>query len=71
MDTQGYTALAKELRKPPPAGLRRLSSAQLSDLAGAVREARERQAQELASAGDQALRFIPRVLRGPVRRVIG
>lgn len=70
MDTQGFTALAKELRGPPPPGLRQLSSVQLADLAAAVREARQRQAQELARAGDQALRFIPRILRGPVRRVI-
>ncbi len=71
MDQQGFKALAKELRATPPTGLRGLSSKQLSDLAGAVREARERQAQELASAGDQALRFIPRLLRGPVKRVLG
>lgn len=62
-------ALEGELRAKPPAGLSRLEPAALRDLAQAITDARHRQAAELAAAGDQALRHIPRLLRGPIRRM--
>jgi hypothetical protein len=67
----GLQALEAQLGAAAPEGLARLSDAQLRDLAGAVTEARRRQASELAAAGDQALRHIPRLLRVPIRRVMG
>jgi len=66
---QRLSALEKELRARPPEGLRQLDAAALDDLAAAVAAARRRQAVELQAAGEQALRHIPRVLRGPVLRI--
>jgi len=64
---KGLRALEGELRAKPPAGLGALNAAALEDLAEAIAGARRRQAEELARAGDQALRNIPRLLRGPIR----
>jgi hypothetical protein len=71
MGEDGLRALQAELRAVPPAGLASLSNEQLNDLAAAVRDARRRQAAELQAAGDQALRHIPKLLRGPIRKVVG
>jgi hypothetical protein len=66
-----FTTLAAQLRGSPPDGLRELSDDELADLAGAVADARHRQAAALAQAGDRALSHIPRLLRGPVKRMVG
>jgi hypothetical protein len=71
MPKDGVKALAEELRAPPPPGVAALSDEQLRDLAGAVRDARHRQAAELSAAGDHALSHIPKLLRIPVRKVLG
>lgn len=63
--------LARELRANPPAGLGSLDAEQLLDLAQSVRAARQRQAAQLQAAGENALRFIPRPLRGALRRAAG
>jgi hypothetical protein len=62
-------AIERELAASPPAGTSRLTSQQQDDLAGAIRDAKDRQAAALAAAGEQALWLIPRVLRGPIRRL--
>jgi hypothetical protein len=67
----GLDAVEAELGSAPPAGFARLSEDELSDLAGAVREARRRQAAEVAAAGDRAFSFVPRFLRGPIRKIVG
>jgi hypothetical protein len=66
-----FTALSAQLRGTAPAGLRELSDDELADLAAAVADARHRQAAALAEAGDRALSHIPRLLRGPIRRIVG
>lgn len=71
MAIDGLRMLENQLRARPPESLRELSHAQLRDLATAVSGARRRQAAELNAAGDKALRHIPRLLRGPVRKVLG
>jgi predicted ATPase with chaperone activity len=71
MQQDGMAALRAQLRDQPPAGLSRLAEGELADLAEAVGEARARQAAELAAAGESALRVIPRLLRGPIRKVVG
>lgn len=48
-----------------------LAAEDLSDLAAALRDARHRQAAALHDAGDRALHRIPRLLRGPIRRIVG
>jgi hypothetical protein len=69
-EDHGLRELQAQLRATPAAGLARLSDAQLGELARAVRDARRRQAAELEAAADQALRHIPKLLRGPIRRVM-
>jgi hypothetical protein len=64
-------ALEAELGSAPPAGLARLDPDELRDLAHAIRDARHRQAAELEAVGDRALNFVPRLLRGPIRRIVG
>jgi hypothetical protein len=71
MPNDGLQALREQLKAPPPAGLERLSDEHLNDLAGKLRDARHRQAAELQQAAEGALDHLPRLLRGPVRRVMG
>jgi hypothetical protein len=68
---EGFQALATQLRDAPPDSLAELDDAQLTDLADAVRDARRRQAVELQAAGDKAFGHIPRLLRGPIRKLLG
>jgi NaMN:DMB phosphoribosyltransferase len=67
----GWAALQGQLGAPPPESLRRLGDAELRDLAGAIADARRRQAAELAAAGEAAFGHIPRLLRAPLRKVLG
>jgi hypothetical protein len=69
--TDALTALRRQLGTDAPDGLGRLSDEELRDLTTALRDARRRQARALAEAGDRALDHIPRLLRGPVRRIVG
>ena len=71
MSDDAFTTLSAQLRAPVPAGLRELSDDELADLSSAVAGARHRQAAALAEAGDRALSHIPRLLRGPIRRIVG
>ncbi|MGI9185372.1 MAG: hypothetical protein ACR2GZ_10500 [Solirubrobacteraceae bacterium] len=63
-------ALRKQLNGEVPPGLRELEPEHLEHLADAVHEARRRQGQALAQAGEQAFSHVPRLLRGPIRRII-
>lgn len=63
--------LEEQLGASVPKGVGRLTEDELDDLAEAVRAARRRQATALAEAGERALSRIPRILRGPVRKVTG
>jgi predicted DNA-binding transcriptional regulator YafY len=65
-----FEALRVQLGGTAPDGLRKLSAEQLADLADAIAQARHREAAAIAQASEQALSHIPRVLRGPVRRVV-
>ncbi|HEY2436408.1 MAG TPA: hypothetical protein VGH93_04455 [Solirubrobacteraceae bacterium] len=62
-------AIERELAAAPPAALDQLTSEQRDDLAAAIRDAKRRQSAALAAAGEQALGLIPRILRGPIRRL--
>lgn len=67
----GFSALRAQLGDGAPQALRELRPEELRDLAAAIDDARRRQAMALREAGDRALRHIPRLLRGPVRRIVG
>jgi hypothetical protein len=71
MGEKSLEALRKQLNGKVPAGLLELEHEQLEHLAQAVHEARRRQAQALAEAGERALGHVPRLLRGPIRRIVG
>ncbi len=71
MADDGLTELQAQLGATVPEGVQQLDREELLDLAAAVRDARHRQAAALAQAGERALGHIPRLLRGPIRRVVG
>jgi hypothetical protein len=72
MRDDGANALAEELRAAPPAGLiAALEDAELRALTDAIRDARQRQSAALRAAGDQALDRLPRLIRGPVKKIVG
>ncbi len=62
-------ALETELAARPPAAVRSLPAEERDDLAAAIRAAKLRQTEALRLAGEQALNQIPRVLRGPIRKL--
>jgi hypothetical protein len=64
-------ALAEALGSQPPASLRDADPAAVATLATAVRAAHEHQEEQLVDATDRAFEHIPRLLRGPVRRLLG
>lgn len=66
----GAQRLRDQLRADPPGGVARLSAEDLGDLAEAIGAARARQAAALEEAGEQAFGYVPRLLRGPIRRII-
>ncbi len=68
MATKGAEALREELGASAP---KALSSAEAGDLGEAIRTARERQSAELRASINSAYDHIPRLLRGPVRKVLG
>jgi hypothetical protein len=71
MPDDAYTALRAQLGDSAPESLRTLTDNELNDLSDALAEARHRQAAALAEAGDRALSHIPRLLRGPIKRIVG
>ncbi|WP_108667675.1 hypothetical protein [Euzebya rosea] len=64
------SALRDALGQPPPGSLATLDQAVVDDLAGLVVDARRGQESDLVQAIDDALRLVPRPLRGVVKRVI-
>lgn len=68
---EALKALESELRAEAPDGVSALSKKELEDLGEAVREARHRQAAELHASGERAFDHIPRLLRGPIRKMMG
>ena len=71
MPDDAFTTLCAQLRGPAPDGLRELSDDELSHLAEAIADAQNRQAAALAEAGNRALSHVPRLLRGPIKRIVG
>lgn len=71
MSQKGLSKLRAELRAEPPASLARLADEDLERLAAAVAAARRRQAAELEAAGEAAFRYVPRLFRGPIRKLLG
>jgi hypothetical protein len=66
-----FNTLRLQLGPGTPDGLRTLEDTELLHLVSALTDARRRQAKALADAGERALGQIPRLLRGPVRKIVG
>lgn len=62
--------LEKDFGGPLPPGLAALSEDQHEVLATALSQAQERQAAALSQATEHGLDFIPKLLRGPVKKVL-
>ncbi|MGO4256016.1 hypothetical protein [Marmoricola sp. RAF53] len=68
--TPAHARLADELGGPLPPGLAGLDEADAAHLADAVEAARARQSAALRDATDGGLEFVPKLLRGPVKKVL-
>jgi hypothetical protein len=68
--TTARERLEKEYGSALPPGLAGLSDEQHARLADAIDAARTRQDQALAKATDSGLDFVPKLLRGTVKKVI-
>lgn len=62
--------LAGELGGEVPAGFERLSDEQLLALADLVQDARARGQAELRDGVEDSLNFVPRLMRGSVRKIL-
>ena len=68
--TDARARLEQEYGGPLPPGLAALSDAEAAALADAIDAARTRQSRALAKATERGLDFVPKLLRGPVKKVI-
>jgi hypothetical protein len=71
MDATGAKSLAERVDGELPAGIAALSPEHQQWLADALGEAHREQGRELQAAAEESLRFVPRLLRGPVRKAVG
>ncbi len=62
--------LEDELRAPMPEGLEVLSAEELQILAELLADAKARQAEELEEAVRESLEIVPRLMRGPIRKIL-
>jgi hypothetical protein len=63
--------LAERVNGELPAGIAALSQRDQQALADALGDALGQQARELAAAAEGALAYVPKLLRGPVRKAVG
>ena len=66
----GLQHLEQVLREPPPEALQALQAEQLDQLATLIETARHQQQTQLKRALERALRHVPGLARGTVRRVL-
>ena len=62
--------LEGELGGPVPDGFQHLSDEQLLALADLLADARARGQEELHEGVEDSLNFVPRLMRGPVRKIL-
>lgn len=70
MSTEARAQLSKELRDEPPESFGQLAPEELGLLADALRRERESRASGLNEAAEEALKLVPALARGPVRRIL-
>jgi hypothetical protein len=62
--------LRRDLRASPPAAIASLEASEIETLRGLLVSARERQREALERAVDDGLGFLPRLLRGAVKKAL-
>ncbi|MET9297023.1 hypothetical protein [Streptomyces sp. NPDC003077] len=67
---EAHARLGRELGVPPPPGFTALAPADLDFLTDALHRERERRASGLGAAAEKALKLVPALARGPVRRIL-
>ena len=70
MNTPARRLLEEELHMRLPDGLRGVKEEHLTDLADRVLAAKQRQSLALEVGIDDALEIVPRLVRGPVRKIL-
>ena len=71
MSTEELAQLTKELGgAAPPDAFAELTTPQLTLLADALRRERDSRASGLNEAAEEALKLVPALARGPVRRIL-
>lgn len=70
MSAKALRALESELGARPPDGLQALAADDLRSLTALLRSAKERQSQALDAAVGESLEIVPRMVRGPVRKIL-
>ncbi|GGR93419.1 hypothetical protein GCM10010252_35090 [Streptomyces aureoverticillatus] len=70
MSTEALEKLKTELGATPPESFDRLPPERIALLADALRRERESRASGLNQAAEEALKLVPALARGPVRRIL-
>lgn len=70
MTSDARQVLERELGERAPDGLSTLTDEELTDLADLLHDAKQRQSEALEGAIEEALGIVPRLVRGPVRKVL-
>ena len=70
MTTSPTQRLEAELDDRVPDGLEALTDEELTDIVDRLHDAKLRQSEALEVAMEQALEIVPRLLRGPVRKIL-
>lgn len=70
MSNEARARLSTELGNQPPQSFGELTEAQTLLLATSLRGERERRAAGLGDAAEEALKLVPALARGPVRRIL-
>jgi hypothetical protein len=70
MSANAVRALEAELGGAAPDSVSKLTDAQLSAFTDLLRTAKRRQSGALESAMQESLEIVPRMVRGPVRKIL-
>ncbi|MBA3748302.1 MAG: hypothetical protein H0W96_12550 [Solirubrobacterales bacterium] len=70
MSAKAVRALEAELGGRAPDGLKTLADKDLRAFTGLLHDAKARQSDALEEAIEQSLEIVPRVVRGPVRKIL-
>ncbi|MEV7419793.1 hypothetical protein [Streptomyces sp. NPDC089919] len=70
MSGDGFELLVRGLKGEPPGSFAGLGDGELGRLAAALEGERRRRAAGLGEAAEEALKLVPALARGPVRKIL-